>query len=199
MRNYYEILNVSPDADYGQIRSAYRKMAKQYHPDIVDNHIGDFCLVKEAFDTLSDAGKRRSYDRSIGLHKPLSNTYRSDRVNVPPQVQDVYDDLLDVVSDRFNLPRKRRLSIDLYLSDREFAEGAQTSISIPQEKICPSCFGFGGTLVSTCRSCNGSGTVEFNVDFDLILKPPLYPGQLYEVKRGKHMIQFRLKRGENIG
>lgn len=199
MKNYYEILEIPVDAGFGEIKSAYRNLAKRCHPDIVESGGEDFHKLKEAFETLSDPARRRDYDRIIGLYKPLNNSYRDYRVNVSPIVQDVYDDLLNVISDRFHLPRRRVLNFELYLNDHEFSNGAKTRIAIPQEKICPACFGFGGSLLHVCRSCEGAGMVDYKVDFDVILEPPLRPGQIYELVEGNHLLRFTLKRGDING
>ena len=194
-KNYYDILRIPTGADIGEIKSAFRSLAKKCHPDISQNCADDFRLLKEAFDILSDPAKRKSYDREIGLAREMNNSYASRRVNVPPAARDVYDDLVDVLADRFNLPHRKKLEFELYLSRDEFAHGAQTAINIPQEKICPACFGFGGTVLSVCSHCGGSGLVGYEVTFDLSLTPPLYPGQVYELKRGGYLLRFKLKRG----
>jgi DnaJ-class molecular chaperone len=195
MLDYYKILKIACDADPTKIKSAFRDLAKKYHPDVTGIKGDEFVRIKEAFDTLSNPAKRRDYDKKIGVARPFNSPYRTDRIYVPPDIKDVYDDVLDVVSDRFNIPRKQNLVFDLYLSDDEFRHGAKTTISIPREKICPKCFGFGGTILTRCGTCDGIGLVSYDVDFDLVLKPPLRPGQVYEIVRQKHRIQFRLKRG----
>ena len=195
MKNYYDILRISTGADIGEIKSAFRNLAKKCHPDISKNCADEFRLLKEAFDILSDPNKRRSYDREIGLARAMDNSFASSRVNVPPIPRDVYDDLVDVLADRFQIPRRKKLEFELYLSKDEFVHGSQTVINIPQEKICPACFGFGGTVFSACSHCGGSGLVGYEVAFDLSLTPPLYPGQVYELKRGGYLLRFKLKRG----
>lgn len=196
-KTYYKILNIAIDARANEIRSAFRNLAKKCHPDISNGLPDNFREIKEAFDILSDPTKRKIYDRQLGLARPMDNSYQSRRVNVPPVVQDIYDDLLDVIADRLNIPRGKKLEFELFLNDREFTYGTRTAINIPQEKICPDCFGFGETLISTCIRCGGSGAVGYEVAFDLSLEPPLYPGQVYELTRGGYLLRFTLKRGYN--
>jgi len=193
MRNYYDILEIAADADYDEVKSAFRDLAKRYHPDIAGVCSDNFVLIKEAFDTLSNPASRQQYDRAMGIHRPLNAAFHSDRVHVPPVTQDVFDDLVDVFTDRFRLPLKKNLAFDLFLSDYELKNGANTVISIPQEKICPGCFGFGGTLLSTCKTCQGSGLVSYDIDFDLHLKPPLAVGQVYEINKNNYRLRFELK------
>ncbi len=65
-KNYYAILGVSPTATFDEIRSAYRRRAKQYHPDCFGKNSAPFLGVQEAYDVLGDPSNRSSYDR--GLH-----------------------------------------------------------------------------------------------------------------------------------
>lgn len=193
--NYYKILGIAPDAGTAIIRSAFRKLAKSCHPDTGSGRADDFVLIKKAFDILSDPKTRAEHDRSIGLVRPLNNAYRSDRLHIPPVRKDVFDDLVEVVADRFNFPMKKKLFFELYLSDHEFRHGARTMINLPVTKICPACFGFGGTILTTCGRCAGAGLITDDVDFDLHLTPPLAPGDIYELNKGQYQFTFRLKRG----
>jgi curved DNA-binding protein CbpA len=75
-KDYYALLGVTPDATSAQIKSAYRKLAKQYHPDV--NHSPDaaerFREITEAYDTLTDPDRRRRYDRLHGFGRTTSGT-----------------------------------------------------------------------------------------------------------------------------
>jgi molecular chaperone DnaJ len=195
MKNYYQILNIPYDAEPAAIKAAYRRLVKRHHPDVARSSADDFKLIKEAYDTLSNPIHRRQYNRQLGLFLMPGSAFRSDRIYMPPVARDVFDDLVDVLADRFKLPRRKRLDIDLYLSEREFADGANTIVAIPFDKICPRCFGFGGTLLSTCGACNGLGIVSHDIELKISLKPPLAPGQLYEVVANDYILQFRIKRG----
>ncbi len=62
-KNYYIILGISPDATLGQIRSAYRKRAKECHPGHLSQDLQTFLDILEAYDVLGNPGRRREYDR----------------------------------------------------------------------------------------------------------------------------------------
>lgn len=86
MRNFYQTLGVSRSATEGQIKQAYRRLARQYHPD--RNHCGDpeeaakqFQIVQEAYETLIDPSKRQRYDRkqfgaAMGFEHPRRSGVR---------------------------------------------------------------------------------------------------------------------------
>lgn len=196
MRNYYEIFDVPYNARPGQIKSAFRKLVKKYHPDIACLPSDDFIRIKEAFDILSDPKRRRLYDAQIGLNPFDGNIYRTVEVEVSPVRKDVYDDVIEVFSDWLKLPVKRDLSFVLCLRDDEFKAGAHVAVNIPQTKICPGCFGFGGTIISVCKACEGSGIIHYIVDCQISLKPPLFPGQVYQLRYKNHILRFKLKSSE---
>ncbi len=73
--NFYEILGVTPDSELADIKSAYRKLARKYHPDVNPDGARRFKEISRAYDTLSDVNKRKQYDTLNGFFK---STYRKD-------------------------------------------------------------------------------------------------------------------------
>ena len=69
MKNYYSILGVTPNSTDAEIKSAYRALARQYHPDINPNGVQKFKDISEAYETLSDVKKRSQYDTINGFFK----------------------------------------------------------------------------------------------------------------------------------
>jgi len=67
--NYYEILGVTPDSDIAEIKSAYRKLARKFHPDVNPDGVRKFKEVSRAYATLSDEEKRKQYDMINGFFK----------------------------------------------------------------------------------------------------------------------------------
>ncbi|KMQ61721.1 molecular chaperone DnaJ [Chryseobacterium sp. BLS98] len=84
MKDYYYFLGISPDASEEDIKKAYRKLSLKYHPDKNDNDdffAGRFREIQEAYEILSDSGKRRTYDQNLESHQ------KSFRYNIPPSIK----------------------------------------------------------------------------------------------------------------
>ncbi|MGG5207983.1 J domain-containing protein [Chryseobacterium sp. MIQD13] len=84
MKDYYYFLGISPDASEEDIKKAYRKLSLKYHPDKNDNDdffAGRFREIQEAYEILSDSGKRHTYDQNLENHQ------KSFRYNVPPSIK----------------------------------------------------------------------------------------------------------------
>jgi len=180
MKNdYYEVLSVSRDADTQTIKSAYRKLAVQYHPD---KNPGDkkaeekFKEAAEAYAVLSDPDKRARYDR-FG-HQGVSGAGAQ---GFDPTIFADFSDLfagLGGLGDLFGFGAGRRggrrpargadLRYDLNLSFEEAAFGVSTQLKIPRFETCDRCAGNGsadGRAPSPCNACGGRGQVAFNRGF----------------------------------
>ncbi|SHG42927.1 DnaJ domain-containing protein [Chryseobacterium oranimense] len=84
MKDYYYFLGISPDASEEDIKKAYRKLSLKYHPDKNENDdffAGRFREIQEAYEILSDPGKRRTYDQNLESHQ------KSFRYNIPPSIK----------------------------------------------------------------------------------------------------------------
>jgi len=84
MKDYYYFLGISPDASEEDIKKAYRKLSLKYHPDKNENDdffAGRFREIQEAYEILSDPGKRRTYDQNLENHQ------KSFRYNIPPSIK----------------------------------------------------------------------------------------------------------------
>ncbi len=85
--NYYEILGVTPDSDIVEIKSAYRSLARKFHPDMSAGNIDKFKAINEAYETLSDERKRMQYNMLFGFYKSAPKFNNSPNQN--EQMQDV--------------------------------------------------------------------------------------------------------------
>jgi len=169
-KNYYEILGVSKTATQDEIKSAYRKLVKQYHPDL---HPGDaaaaekFKEINEANETLSDEQKRKQYD--FQLEHP--NMGGSGFSGFEGAGFSGFDDIFSTFfGGGFGGSRSASqgsvgedIQREMTLSFMDAAKGCTKQITYPRSCACPSCRGTGaknGTAYSTCQRCKGTGQVQ---------------------------------------
>ncbi len=177
-KDYYEVLGVSKDASESEIKSAFRKLAKKYHPD--NKETGDeakFKEIGEAYAVLSDENKRRQYDQfgsaafdgsaGMGGFDPgdidLNDILRSVFGDVGgfSSFGGGFSDFFGGSSNRgSNRPRKGRDTlVRLDLSFEEAAFGLDKDIDLTLNDTCSNCHGKGGFDEETCSYCKGSGYV----------------------------------------
>ena len=167
-RDYYEVLGVDKNASEADIKSAFRKLAKKYHPDVSkeENAAEKFKEAQEAYAVLSDANKRKQYDQ-FG-HNAFNTNGGGFSGFEGFDFGDIFEDLfggMGFSSGRSrgrnsNVPRKgsdvlHRITIDF----EEAVYGTKKDIKIDVEENCPECKGVGGFNSKTCSECHGSGTV----------------------------------------
>ncbi|WP_168119317.1 molecular chaperone DnaJ [Paenibacillus sp. HB172176] len=165
-RDYYEVLGVGKDASTEDIKKSYRKLARQYHPDV--NKAADaeskFKEVKEAYDVLSDDGKRSTYDRygHVDPNQGMGGAGGADFGGFG----DIFDMFFGGGGGRRDPNAPQRGNDLQYTMTVEFKEavfGKETEITIPRTESCDTCHGSGakpGTRPETCSVCKGSGQQE---------------------------------------
>jgi len=184
-KDYYAVLGLKKDASDDQIKKAFRKLARQYHPD--QNKAPEaerkFKEVTEAHDVLSDAKTRKEYDeaRSLfgtgGFHFPGSGGGSGSRTTI--NMEDLFSNLGnagsgggglgDILGGLFNSGSTRTknapkrgtdIESEVTLNFRQAANGAMISVKLTSEASCSNCRGTGaepGTMPKVCQSCQGSG------------------------------------------
>jgi molecular chaperone DnaJ len=180
-RDYYEILGVGKDASKDEMKKAYRKLSKKYHPDINKEADADekFKEISEAYEVLSDEQKRAQYDR-FGHTDPNQGFGGGADFGGGGfgGFEDIFNTFFGGGGGRRRDPNAPRQGADLqYTMSLTFEEavfGKDTEIEIPREEECDTCHGSGakpGTKVNTCSHCNGSGqlNVEQNTPFGRIV------------------------------
>lgn len=175
-RDYYEVLGVSKSASTDEIKSAFRKLAKKYHPDLnKDNPSAaeKFKEAQEAYEVLSDDNKRKMYDQ-YG-HAGVSGAGASGFGGFGGAGFDASDfDFGDIFDNIFgggfgfsggggsSKTRKTRgsdLLMNVNLSFEEAVFGCEKDISLDVVEECSDCNGKGGHKEETCSHCHGSGTI----------------------------------------
>ena len=180
-RDYYEVLGVSKGASDDEIKKAYRKLAKKYHPDM---NPGDkeaeakFKEVNEAYSILSDSEKRARYDQfghagvdpNYGAGGPGSGFGGFDMGDI--DLGDIFGSFFGggfggfggSTSSRRNGPQKgESLRASLTISFEEAAFGCEKEINLNRTEECEACHGSGaepGTTAETCPDCRGTGVVR---------------------------------------
>ncbi len=178
-RDYYEVLGLSKGASDEEIKKSYRKLAKQYHPDL---HPGDkeceekFKECSEAYEILSDPDKKAKYDQYGHAAFDPNSGFGGGFGGFGG-----FDDLGDILGNIFgggfggfggfgggaqrrNAPQRgENVRVNMSISFDEAAFGCTKEITIPRIEDCEECGGTGaakGTNVDSCPECGGTGTVR---------------------------------------
>jgi molecular chaperone DnaJ len=175
-RDYYEILGVTRDAEDQQIKSAYRKLAREHHPDVNPGNSQSeerFKEAAEAYSVLSDPQKRAAYDR-FGHQGVQGAAQGFDPANF---------DLSDILGEFFGLgdmfgasggrrrnrpQRGQDVRYDLEIRFEDAVFGLTAEIQVPRSELCTHCSGKGaepGSGPTTCPTCHGRGEVVYQQSF----------------------------------
>ena len=176
-RDYYEVLGVVRTASEQEIKSAYRKLALQYHPDRNPNNPDaeeKFKEASEAYSVLTDADKRSAYDRfghaGVG---GMGGGFDAGAVDL----SEILNDFLGFgFGEMFGGGGRRRsraqrgpdLREDITLEFEEAAFGTETQVTVRRHETCETCHGTGsapGKAPVACKSCNGHGQVRYQQGF----------------------------------
>lgn len=169
-RDYYEVLGLARGASADEIKSAFRRLAKQYHPDVNKDAGADekFKELNEAYAVLSDEQKRAVYDRygHAGLNGGLGGG-AADYSGFG--VEDIFETFFGGLGgagrggSRRAPRRGADLRYDLTLSFEEAITGLDREIEINRNEVCEACRGSGaepGTAPVRCANCKGTGEVR---------------------------------------
>ncbi len=183
-RDYYEVLGVDRNASEEDIKKAYRRLARQYHPDLQSTEhqkkVAEerFKEINEAYEVLSDQEKRRRYDMfgHAGTQQGPGGFegFEFGRGGFSDIFNDIFEDFFGSPRGRSRAERGSDLQYNLELSFEEAVYGKEAKLKIPRWEVCPDCKGSGArssSSIKTCPSCKGTGQLRFQQGFFSISRP----------------------------
>lgn len=195
-KDFYKTLGVSSDVSEKDLTKAYRKLARQYHPDANPNDTAAedrFKAISEAYDVLGDPDRRKEYDevRRLGASGPFGGARRGPAGGGGGAGGFSFDpsDLSDLLGGMFGGggtgrgasaggaagPRRGDdLDAELHLSFNEAIDGVTTSVHLTSDVACSTCRGSGaapGSTPQACTRCNGRGVLDDNQGFFSFSQP----------------------------
>jgi curved DNA-binding protein len=202
-RDYYETLEVPRGATEEEIRKAYRKLARKYHPDVNRNDRSaeeKFKEINEAYQVLSDPEKRRRYDQ-LGANWKAGSEFTpppgSQRAGAGAGVRDFSDifgaegesagfsDFFESLFGRrgggreaTSRRRGQNITAEIDLTLEEAHHGGTRSISFEATETCPECGGTGRKDGKVCPRCHGAGVVQGSRAFDVRIPPGVRNGSI---------------------
>jgi len=211
VKDYYQLLGLSADASEAQVRRAYRKLARKYHPDLnPGNKVAEdkFKEISEAYTVLSDADSRRQYDESVQAAKysPQFVPERGAQINVRfssssrRSEKGLLAGVLNYIfgTDRGRRPGgkphshsredrqkahgpQRRLEAEISITLEEAHRGTLHRLTLNQQSRCPYCRGARQSLSQPCGFCAGTGVFQKSNVVDVNIPPGARNGSVIKV------------------
>lgn len=202
-RSYFAILGVTSTASPDEIRSAYRRLAKEYHPDHFEGDSGVFRQIQEAYATLGNTQRRAEYEQALGRSSIRTNRmegsapYPAPEPLIPerrhsgaslgkispvhsfqtftPSLDEVFDWLWQNFSslDRPKSGRVQQLTLEVPLTGEQARTGGNAKVMVPVRATCPVCRGYGGVGLYECVRCAGEGAISGEMPVSIAFPPGL--------------------------
>jgi DnaJ-class molecular chaperone len=196
-KSYFAILGISPNATVDEIRSAYRRLAKEFHPDHYTGNSERFRDIQEAYSVLGDTRRRREYKQSIrkvprrtslrptSYPEPEPLIPEEDPVDLgevspvrsfqsfTPSFDEIFDWLWSNFSD-LTQPKSARvqnLTLEVTLTSEQARRGGNARVMVPAQAVCPTCRGQGSVGFYECTRCAGEGVISGEMPVSVSLPP----------------------------
>lgn len=180
MKSLYELLNIETDADKRDIKRAFHKLAKQYHPDLSSNN-SMFLKILNAYETLIDDNKRKLYNLNNTRVEPgRERVLPKNRVSFALSLQDLVDlrcFYRKTTGRRSGHFKPKGYDVSVYLTSSELMGGSLVNIDIPAHVVCPVCRGHR----VHCSLCSHKGQILKAVPVPIPIPPDLEDGEIFSV------------------
>jgi molecular chaperone DnaJ len=198
-KSYFAILGISPDATVDEIRSAYRRLAKEFHPDHYAGGSERFQDIQEAYSVLGNSRRRSEYIQNItkvARKNPLRHAaYPEPEPLIPeespadlgeispvrsfqsftPSFDEIFDWLWSSFSDLAppKSGRVQNMTLEVTLTPEQARRGGNARIMVPARAVCPTCRGHGGVGFYECLRCAGEGVISGEMPISVSFPPGL--------------------------
>ena len=196
-KSYFAILGISPNATVDEIRSAYRRLAKEFHPDHYTGSSERFRNIQEAYSVLGNRRRRREYEQSIRkvpIRTPLRPATSPEPEPLIPEDSPVelgeispvrsfqsftpsFDEIFDWLWRNFSdltqpkSARVQNLTLEVTLTPVQARRGGNARVMVPAQAVCPTCRGHGGLGFYECARCAGEGVISGEMPVSVSFPP----------------------------
>ncbi|MGD2186857.1 MAG: DnaJ domain-containing protein, partial [Desulfobacterales bacterium] len=193
------ILGIPPNATEDEIRSAYRRLAKEFHPDHYAGSSEKFRDIQEAYTVLGNSRRRREYKQNIRKASPKTplrpTTYPKPEPLIPDQepvdigeispvrsfqsFSPSFDEIFDWLWRNFSdlsaskSGRVQNLTLEVTLTPEQARRGGNARVMLPAQAVCPTCRGQGGVGYYECLRCAGEGAISGEMPVSVAFPPGL--------------------------
>ncbi len=224
--NYYEILGVSPDSEPAEIKAAYRKLARKFHPDVNPDGVKRFKEISRAYDTLSDIKKREQYDILNGFFKTEKTKTSSRKAeseykqNTTSQSENIKETIKntknknpdnkfsDIFGNMFESSKHtekskssepvngKDINTDITITMPEALKGTTRLVNVLYTVLCPRCKGKKFINGAKCNVCSGSGEYSIHKRISVKIPAGIKNGAKLRLKGEGEQGQFGGKNGD---
>jgi len=198
-KSYFAILGIPPNATVDEIRSAFRRLAKEFHPDYYTGDSKRFRDIQEAYAVLGNSRRRREYKqniRKVSRKAPLRPANYPEPEPLIPEERPVdlgevspvrsfeaftpsFDEIFDWLWSNFSdiaqpkSARVQNLTLEVTLTPEQARRGGNARIMVPAQAACSTCLGQGGVGFYECTRCAGEGKISGEIPVSVSFPPGL--------------------------
>ena len=149
------MLGIKKDASKSEMKSAFRRLAKKYHPDIIGGAGEKFKRILWAYEQIAGYDHYENNEENFDFEINV-------RIDRKKQVQDLFDDFKDGILTFLDINKPEFLTLFLELTEDQAKVGGKVKLNLPLVRKCKKCYGFGQILFKECKVCGGSGEEIYN-------------------------------------